>query len=142
MNREPTYTSAAKEAEKRQGDIRARTASLNQNKDGSVLADSISGAYSSPRGQEGGREEVGLGLEDGEGGGWMLAVDNATPSFALIRTNGFLPPSIGRALGDANYPARPRGGWGGGDWASRHQWRVIIFGNNQYWIVKPWDKVS
>lgn len=58
MNREPTYTSAAKEAEKRQGDMRARALSLNQNKDGSVLADSISGAYSSPRGQEGGRRWV------------------------------------------------------------------------------------
>lgn len=60
--------------------------------------------------REGAREEVGLGLEDGEGGGCMLAGDNVTPSFALIRTNGFLPPSIGRMLGDANY----RGGGGGG----------------------------
>lgn len=74
MNREPTYTSAAKEAEKRQGDIRARTASLNQNKDGSVLADSISrGLFFTSRagGRERGREEVGLGLEDGEGGRGM-----------------------------------------------------------------------
>lgn len=53
---------------------------------------------------------------------------------AVISSQLLFQPDRSAVSGDANGCSQPR--------VFYHQWRVIIFGNNQYWIVKPRDKVA
>lgn len=107
-----------------------------ENKDGSVLADSISGSHSLPRsldkegvGEEG-HERVEVQRNKSITSLLQTLVEcNTVISFQLLF---FLHWSAG--LGNANGCSLP--------WVFYRQWRVIIFGNNQYWIVKPRDKVA
>lgn len=66
--------------------------------------------------------------------GHNIAPRNAGLTNAVISSQ--LLSSLDRSavLGNANGCSLP--------WVFHHQWRVIIFGNNQYWIVKPQDKVA